>query len=211
MGEQETTMQPQTGYSALYEEALRLAARAHRDQMRKTGGVPYVTHPVHVSMILARYGFSEEVLAAALLHDVVEDQDVTLDEIEEQFGAHVAEIVDVLTEQKLDGEGNRRPWEIRKREAVAHMRQASEEAAAVKVADTIHNARSILRDMARDGTKIWDKFNRGPEAQIGYYRRILAAGREQLPGHPLVGELADVVAELAAAVDTMTTEEADYE
>ncbi|MGD1992956.1 MAG: HD domain-containing protein, partial [Anaerolineae bacterium] len=126
--EQDTTVHPQAGYSDLYEEALRLAARAHQDQVRKTGSVPYITHPVHVSMILAQYGFSEEVMAAALLHDVVEDQDVTLTEIEDQFGAHVAEIVDVLTEQKLDEQGSRRPWEIRKQEAVAHMRRASQEA-----------------------------------------------------------------------------------
>ena len=200
-------MEPQPGYSALYEEALRLAARAHRGQMRKTGGVPYVTHPVHVSVILARYGFSEEVMAAAVLHDVVEDQEVTLDEIEDRFGARVAEIVDVLTEQKLDEEGKRRSWEIRKQEAVAHMRHASEEAAAVKMADTIHNARSIICDMRRDGAEIWERFNRGPAAQIGYYRQVLEAGREQLPGHPLVDELADAVAELTAAVDLMTATE----
>lgn len=197
-------MPSRTGYSALYEEALRLAARAHRGQARKTGNVPYVTHPVHVSVILARYGFSEEVMAAAVLHDVVEDQDVTLDEIREQFGAHVADIVDVLTEQKLDEEGKRRPWEIRKEEAVAHMRRASEEAAVVKVADTLHNARSIIRDMGRGDAEIWERFNRGPAAQIGYYRRVLEAGREQLPGHPLVDELADAVDELAAAVESMT-------
>jgi (p)ppGpp synthase/HD superfamily hydrolase len=204
-------MEPQTGYSALYEEALQLAARAHRGQSRKTGDVPYITHPVHVSMILARYGFSDEVMTAAVLHDVVEDQDVTLDQVADRFGDRVAEIVDVMTEQKLDEAGNRRPWEIRKQEAVAHMRQADPEAAAVKVADTIHNARSILRDMARDGVEIWDRFNRGPKAQIGYYQRVLAAGREQLPAHPLVDELADAVVELETVVNAMVDQEAERE
>ena len=97
-------------YSERYEAALTLAARAHRTQLRKVGDVPYIVHPVHVSAILLRHGFSEDVVIAGLLHDVIEDQDVSLERIEADFGPAIAEIVAALTERKKEA-GVDRPWD----------------------------------------------------------------------------------------------------
>jgi (p)ppGpp synthase/HD superfamily hydrolase len=104
-------MDPFPLYSPLIERALRLAATAHQTQCRKGTDIPYVTHPVHAAWILLRAGFSDDrLLAAALLHDAVEDAGVTLDELREQFHADVVETVVAVTEHKHDAEGRKRSW-----------------------------------------------------------------------------------------------------
>jgi (p)ppGpp synthase/HD superfamily hydrolase len=188
------------GYSERYEQALRVAATAHRDQERKGSSVPYITHPVHVSLILLRHGFPTELALAALLHDVVEDQGYPLPEIANRFGDRVAELVAALSERKRDDRGAERPWEVRKREALAHMRQARPEVAAIKAADALHNARCAALDTRRDGPEAWRRFRRGPGPQLDYYRDIVQVARERLPHHPLVDELADAVEDLAQAL-----------
>lgn len=186
------------GYSDRYEAALALAASAHQDQVRKAGGEPYVVHVVHVSVILLRHGFPENVAIAGLLHDVVEDHDVPLAEIEAAFGPAVAEMVAALTERKRE-DGQERPWEDRKREALAHLGQASREAVAVKAADTLHNARSLALALRRDGPAVWSHFNRGPSETLWYYRSVAAAVRQRLGAHPLAAELEGAIASLERA------------
>lgn len=187
------------GYDELYEEALRLAARAHRGQTRKGTDLPYIAHPVHVSAILQRHGFPRQTVIAALLHDVVEDQDVTVAEIEALFGPAVAEIVDALSERRKDGQGEVRPWDVRKAEAVEQIRNASAAAAAVKAADVLHNAQSIVYDLKHDGPGVWQRFTRGPEQMLGYYGRIAALVQGKLGDHPLVLEVLAVLDQLSAA------------
>jgi (p)ppGpp synthase/HD superfamily hydrolase len=154
-----------------------------------------------VSAILLRHGFPDDLAIAGLLHDVVEDQGVQLSEIEARFGPGVAELVAALSECKTDTEGNRRPWGVRKEEMLAHVRQASPEVAAVKAADTLHNARCTAQDIRCQGPDVWRCFNRGPELQLDYYRRIVRVVRERLQNHPIVDELARAVDELAQATE----------
>ena len=198
-------MEREEGYSEQYEQALRVAIVAHRCQTRKGSGLPYVIHPVHVSVILLRYGFSMETAIAGLLHDVVEDQGYDLVDIERQFGARVAEMVAALSERKSDAAGVKRSWEVRKREALQQMREASPEAAAIKCADTLHNALSFVQDLRREGAEVWRHFNRGPQSQLTYYRRVLDVAGERLGAHPLVAELDGAVAQLARAIDETGT------
>ena len=193
-------MKIERGYSERYERALRLAASAHRSQNRKAGDVPYITHPFHVSVILLRHGFSTDVAIAGLLHDVVEDQGFALGEIEERFGGRVAGFVAALSERKQDAHGVKRPWEVRKREALEHMRQGDVEVAAIKVADALHNAVCTAQDVRQDGPGAWQRFKRGPESQLDYYRRILEIARERLRDHPLVDEFAEAIEDLAQFV-----------
>ncbi|HUV90778.1 MAG TPA: HD domain-containing protein [Anaerolineae bacterium] len=187
-------------YSERYEQALRLATTAHRHQNRKGGNLPYISHPVHVSVILLRYGFSTDAAIAGLLHDVVEDQGVDLSEIEERFGPQVAELVAALSEHKTDDQGDRRPWEMRKREALEHMREGSLEVVAVKAADALHNARATALDARREGPSVWQRFTRGPQALVDHYRDIVQVARERMGHHPLVDELAEAVEELGGIV-----------
>ena len=194
-------MEIEDGYTENYEEALRLAVVAHRQQTRKGSGLPYIIHPVHVSVILLRHGFSTDAAIAGLLHDVVEDQGYEMAQIREHFGPRVAGLVDALSEHKRDASGQKRPWGVRKREALEKVREASREAAAVKAADALHNAESFLEDLRRAGPQIWQHFNEGPQHQLAYYRRIVEVSRERLGPHPLVDELNRAVDSLAQAIE----------
>jgi (p)ppGpp synthase/HD superfamily hydrolase len=189
------------GYSEAYEKALRVAVVTHYEQVRKGNGLPYVIHPIHVSIILLRHGLSTEAAIAGLLHDIVEDQGYELADIDEQFGPRVAKMVDVLSEQKRDAYGKKRAWKVRKREALEKIQQASREAVAVKAADALHNAESFVEDLEREGAQVWEHFNQGPEAQLVYYRRIVEISEERLGSHPLVEELAETVEVLAQAIE----------
>jgi (p)ppGpp synthase/HD superfamily hydrolase len=186
-------------FSARYDAALKLAARAHRDQLRKGTDVPYIAHPVAVSIILVRHGFPEELAIAGLLHDVVEDCDVPLEEVAAAFGPEVARLVEAVSETKAAG-GVERPWEERKAEKLAHLRAGGPDVAALKAADALHNARSVLADLAEVGPAVWSRFKRGAVPTLWYYREVLAGVRLSLAGHPLADELAAAVDELAAAV-----------
>jgi (p)ppGpp synthase/HD superfamily hydrolase len=186
-------------FSARYDAALVLAARAHRDQVRKGTDIPYIAHPAHVSVILIRHGFGEDLMIAALLHDVVEDCDVPLDMIAAQFGDKVARLVAAVSETKaLDGV--ELPWEQRKAEKLAHLRAGGPDVAALKAADALHNVRSIAADLRQVGPAVWGRFKRGSEQTIQYYRAILKGVRAKLGDHPLVVELADAVEELAQGI-----------
>jgi (p)ppGpp synthase/HD superfamily hydrolase len=189
-----------TGYSERYEAALVLAARAHRQQTRKASDVPYIVHPVHVSVILMRYGFDEDITIAALLHDMVEDQDIPPSEIEALFGERVAGIVAALTEQKHTG-GMPRPWETRKEEALDQLRRAGPDAAAVKAADLLHSVRGLAAMLRCHGPDVWQHFSRGPDPALRYYRRVVDVIHDKLPDHPLAAEAAAAVDDLAQAIE----------
>ncbi len=180
----------------LYEHGLRLAAKLHACQCRKGSPVPYITHPAHVSVILLRHGYATDVAVAGLLHDVVEDQEYPLTAIEDQFGTRVARIVDFLSERKRDEYGNKRPWQDRKREGIERMKQASCEAVAVKVADTLHNARSIAMDVRQEGPEVWGRFNGSPQQIWNQYSQIAAVAATIMPTHALVAELREALEQL---------------
>lgn len=182
-------------FSPRYDAALALAARAHRNQLRKGTDLPYFAHPVHVSVILIRHGFGEDVTIAGLLHDVVEDTDTPLQVITEAFGADVARLVEAVSETKA-ADGAELPWEQRKAEKLAHLLAGGPDVAALKAADAIHNVRSISADLRGAGASVWDRFKRGPAPTLGYYHAILDGVRAKLGAHPIVAELAEAVAEL---------------
>ena len=95
--------------------AIKVAAEAHRDQLRKGSDTPYIVHPLAVGMILRQAGFSEEVVAAGILHDVIEDTSVTYNEIREKFNGRIAELVKSCSEPDRS-----LPWEQRKQHTRLH-------------------------------------------------------------------------------------------
>lgn len=117
------------------------AAKAHAGVVRKFGGEPYITHPLDVAGIVADAGGSEEMVMAALLHDVVEDTPITIEEIKETFGEKVASLVFDMTKVSKLSDGDR---ETRKAMDLAHTAKVSAEAATIKLADLISNSRSVV-------------------------------------------------------------------
>ncbi|MBN1138926.1 MAG: HD domain-containing protein [Anaerolineae bacterium] len=186
-------------YSERYDAALALAASAHAGQTRKGSMIPYIIHPVHVSVILIRYGFSEDVAIAGLLHDVVEDQDYPLSDIKARFGQAVAEMVAAATERKKEA-GQSRRWEDRKQESLDHIRQASTDAVAVKAADVLCNTRAMASALRQEGASVWRHFSRGPEQSMWYYRSLADLAHERMAGHPLIAELDEAVQDLEQAI-----------
>jgi len=168
--------------SKLVERALRLAARTHRDQHRKGSDLPYITHPAAVALILMRAGFhDEQMLAAALLHDVVEDTPVTLEQLAAEFPSTVIDYVSGLTERKLDAGGTKRSWQDRKDEHLRQVEQASVDVRAIVLADKLHNLSSILYDLEA-GDDVWNRFGASPERVLWYHRQMVAraAGNDRL-------------------------------
>jgi (p)ppGpp synthase/HD superfamily hydrolase len=160
--------------SLAFERALRLAASGHRDQVRKGSNTPYIEHPMAVALILERSGFDEEVVIAGLLHDLVEDTDVTLDEVRRSFGDRVAEIVAGCSEVKLDVKGRKRPWIDRKSDHVESVKQSNDEVRAVVLADKLHNLISIQLDLA-EGRSVWSTFHADQSSVLNYYQSMLSA------------------------------------
>lgn len=163
-------------FSPLVERAMRLAARAHRTQQRKATDLPYVSHPASVALILCRAGFEDEIiLAAALLHDVLEDTDVTIEELKAGFPQSVTEIVAALSERKTDGAGHKRPWRDRKLEHLQEVENASPAVKAVALADKLHNLGSMLIDVGVEGESMWSRFNASKEDVFWYHESMIAA------------------------------------
>jgi (p)ppGpp synthase/HD superfamily hydrolase len=152
----------------LIEKALQAAAEAHEGQYRKNTKVPYIAHPAAVGFILQKAGYNDELVAAGILHDTVEDTELTLEDIEQTFGTKVANIVAGCSEPDKS-----LSWEERKEHTIQYLKTASEEIRVVACADKLHNVRSIFDDVERDGETVWTRFKRGREQQGWYYRNVI--------------------------------------
>jgi (p)ppGpp synthase/HD superfamily hydrolase len=127
---------------SLAQSALVFATAAHAavGQMRKYSDDPYIVHPIRVANIVDMFGGTDEMIAAAYLHDVVEDTGVSIADIQDMFGLDVAIIVDGLTDISVPEDGNRA---LRKAMDRQHSAEATREAQFVKCADIIDNAHDI--------------------------------------------------------------------
>ena len=161
-------MQNGTGKNQI-EEAIEIAAEAHQGQYRKGTDTPYITHPYAVGLILMAAGCTETVIIAGILHDTVEDTDLTLAFIRERFGDAIAHIVDGCSENKA------LRWRARKTERIEALKTASPEICVVTCADKLHNLRTIISEYNRIGDTVWERFHGGVADQAWYYRSMLDA------------------------------------
>ncbi|MHC5251181.1 HD domain-containing protein [Listeria kieliensis] len=153
----------------MYEKALEFARKAHASQKRKITGEKYFSHPFNVARILSSAGFPEYVVAAGLLHDVVEDTDVTRTDIVNEFGEKTANLVMAHTEDKS------KSWEERKSHTIETVRNGNLEVKALIVADKLDNLSSIRYAMSMEGNRVWNHFKRGYNEQKWYYMGVLDA------------------------------------
>ncbi len=158
-----------------FRRAIRLAAIGHRDQVRRGSGDPYIIHSFLVARIVEEASFDNLTVIAALLHDLVEDTPITLDDIRGEFGHTVAQIVDACSEVKLDAEGRPIPWEDRKGAHLERLRvKARTEVRAVILADKLDNLRSIRTDLEA-GQPVWDLFHADRDRVLWYYASMIIA------------------------------------
>jgi (p)ppGpp synthase/HD superfamily hydrolase len=164
--------------SPLTREALAFASEHHAGQTRDLDDLPFVTHPVEVACLLHEAGYPDEMVAAGVLHDVLEDTDADRGELEARFGRRVADLVDALTDDPSIDDDEERKAALRRQVA-----NAGEAAAAVFAADKVSKARE-LRIRAGRG-----QVEPGDEGRIAHYRASLEMLDELIPGHPLVDQL----------------------
>jgi (p)ppGpp synthase/HD superfamily hydrolase len=181
-------------------EALGYAAEKHATQTRKAGEVPYLGHLLSVAGLVIEADGTETQAIAALLHDAAEDQggERTLAEIDQKFGADVASIV---AECSDTFEAPKPPWRGRKERYIQHLREASDDAVLVSLADKLDNARAILRDLRAHGNEVWQRFSvQDPQLHLWYYRSLLVV-YSQRAHNWMVGELHDVIDALEQAIN----------
>ena len=151
-------------------EAIEFAVRAHMKQLRKGTDIPYVIHPIGVGRILIENNCPEECVIAGILHDTLEDTDVTSEDLAKIFGEEVADIVCGASEPDKDD-----TWENRKKHTIEYLKTAPDKIKMVSCADKLHNLRSIIEDYSQEGENLWKRFRRGKEGQLWYYESLSEA------------------------------------
>jgi (p)ppGpp synthase/HD superfamily hydrolase len=184
-----------------YDDALRFAADLHRDQRRKGGAIPYLSHLLATSTLVMEHGGDEDQAIAALLHDAIEDQGhhhvggvaALRSAIRQRFGGAVLNIVDACTDADCHPKP---PWRQRKEAYIAHLAEAPLPVLRVSCADKLHNARCILADYRQLGGALWERFNADRQQVLWYYRALTDAFRRAGAPAGLVDELDHAVSEI---------------
>lgn len=157
----------------LVEKALIFATHAHEGQTRKDERTPYILHPVEVASIASSLTEDEEVLAACILHDTIEDTDTTEEDILREFGAKVCELVAGDTEEEAEGVPREVSWYSRKEKSLKKLMNSDRNVKILWLSDKLSNMRSFYRMYCAQGSAMWQKFNqKDPKVQAWYYRTI---------------------------------------
>ena len=158
----------------LVSEAIAFAVKAHDGMRRKKSDAPYILHPMEAAVIVGTMTDDQNLIAAAALHDVVEDANVSIEEIEERFGPRVKELVAAETEDKRADLPPESTWRIRKEESLKELENADDIAVLmVWLGDKLANMRSIYRDWKIEGDAMWQRFNqKDVNRQAWYYRSV---------------------------------------
>ena len=169
----------------LLDRAIVFAVRAHAGTERRCKGFPYIVHPLEAVGIVATMTSDQELLAAAALHDTIEDTDVTVEDIRAAFGERVAELVhsesDQLNGEVFTGSGNEEEtWHARKQAAIDRLAAASHDAKIVAMGDKLSNMRAIWRDYQQKGDELWQIFHVKDKASHEWHYRGLAASLSEL-------------------------------
>ncbi|MBR4480730.1 MAG: bifunctional (p)ppGpp synthetase/guanosine-3',5'-bis(diphosphate) 3'-pyrophosphohydrolase [Prevotella sp.] len=163
----------------LLDRAIMFAVRAHAGTERRGKGFPYIVHPLEAVEIVATMTPDQELLAAAALHDTVEDTDVTIEQIRAEFGDRIASLVASDSDEKVSGVSAEQSWVIRKQAAINRLSHASREAKTVALGDKLSNMRAIARDYAMQGDDLWNLFRvKDRRDHEWHYRGLADALRE---------------------------------
>ena len=157
----------------LLDKAIIFAVKAHAGTERRGKGFPYIVHPMEAVEIVATITPDQELLAAAALHDVVEDTDVTADDIRREFGERIANLVVAESDVFVEGVSEEDSWHARKQAAIDRLARASHDAKIVAMGDKLSNMRAIARDYAVKGDELWKIFHaKDPKDHEWHYRGL---------------------------------------
>jgi len=185
-------------YLPKIQKAIKFSIKTHevyQKQKRKGKDIAYITHPLTVGTILAAAGAKEDVIAAGILHDTIEDSTeekrVTFEMLEERFGKEVAEGVLSVTETEKD-----LSWDERKEEALNHIESFSEDSLLIKSADIVSNVSELIDDYARYGEEVFGRFNAPKEKVIDNQIKVINSILEKWEDNPLAEDLKFLLEEI---------------
>jgi guanosine-3',5'-bis(diphosphate) 3'-pyrophosphohydrolase len=180
--------------SELISRALAKATEAHAGQIRNgSGGLPYIEHPRMVAATLAERGYPDEVLAAALLHDVVEDSDTTVEDLRAKFGEEIAALVAALSDDE-----SIESYRERKDEHRGRVVEADGDALAIYGADKLTNMTTLAAAIEAEGIKVADEYEVPIGLKLEVWEADAAMLRHEAPGLSLLDPLAAAIKRLAA-------------
>lgn len=163
----------------LLDRAIIFAVHAHAGTERRGKGFPYIVHPMEAMEIVATMTTDQELLAAAALHDTVEDTDVTVEQLKAEFGERIASLVTDESDVMPEGMTEEASWHQRKQAAINRLAKASHDAKIVALGDKLSNMRAIARDYVEIGDALWSRFHaKDPKDHEWHYRGLADALRE---------------------------------
>lgn len=162
-------------------EALEFAIERHEGQTRASDAAPFILHPLEVAVLLRNGGYEDDVVAAGLLHDALEDTDATVEDLRERFGPRVCDLVAALSDDTGIEDYAERKAALR-----GQVAEAGPDAAAIYAADKVAKARELRAELTRDESAAGD-----PEVRrrLEHYEASLEMLEERLPDHPLARQL----------------------
>ena len=165
--------------TSLLDRAITFAVKAHQGMERKGKGFPYIVHPMEAVCIVATMTNDQELLAAAALHDVIEDTDTTADDLKKEFGERVAMLVEAESEDKTGG-SKAETWHQRKQDTLDRLRNADLDIKIVALGDKLSNMRAIAHDYAVLGDELWNRFTVKDPAEHAWRYHALAEALNDL-------------------------------
>lgn len=164
------------------DRAIEFAVKAHSNSERRGKGFPYVIHPLEAMEIVSTITPDQELLAAAVLHDTVEDTDITIDAIRKEFGDRVASLVEAESDKFVEGISEEDSWHDRKKAAIERIAAAPYDAKIVAMGDKLSNMRAIWRDYQEQGDELWKIFHAKDKADHEWHYRGLLHSMYELSG-----------------------------
>ena len=165
--------------TSLLDRAITFAVKAHQGMERKGKGFPYIVHPMEAVCIVATMTNDQELLAAAALHDVIEDTDTTADDLKKEFGERVAMLVEAESDDKTGG-SKADTWHQRKQDTLDRLRNANLDIKIVALGDKLSNMRAIAHDYAVLGDELWNRFTVKDPAEHAWRYHALAEALNDL-------------------------------
>ena len=185
----------------ILDKAIIFATNAHSGSCRKGTNLPSIVHPMEVAAIVSTMTDDKAVIAAAMLHDTVEDTNTTTEDIRREFGDKVADLVSSESENKREDLPSGDTWKIRKQETVDRLKnESSKEAKMIALGDKLSNMRAIWRDYTAIGDKLWERFNQKDLHEIMWYYGAVAESLADLEDTFAYKEYANLVNKMKGAI-----------
>ena len=182
----------------LLDRAIIFAVKAHAGTERRGKGFPYIVHPMEAMEIVATMTPDQELLAAAALHDTVEDTDVTVEQLRAEFGSRIAALVADESDEMPADIPESASWHARKQAAIDRLARASRDAKMVALGDKLSNMRAIARDYAVQGDALWSLFHVKERKDHEWHYRGLADSLRELEGTPAFQEFESLINQVFA-------------